>query len=41
MKQLYRRRKFIKTSAVSGIGLSIAGSVIPLFSKGFLHQEKE
>ncbi len=35
MKQLYKRRKFIKTSAVTGIGLSIAGSVIPLFSKGF------
>ena len=34
MKQLYDRRKFIKTSAVAGIGLSIAGSALPLFSKG-------
>ncbi len=35
MKQLYGRRKFIKTSAVTGIGLGIAGGVIPLCSKGF------
>jgi len=34
MKQLYGRRKFIKTSAVAGIGMGLAGSVLPLFSKG-------
>lgn len=34
MKQLYGRRKFIKTSAFAGIGLGIAGSALPLFSKG-------
>jgi predicted dehydrogenase len=34
MKQSYNRRKFIKTSAVTGIGLSVAGSILPLFSKG-------
>lgn len=35
MKQSYGRRKFIKASAVTGIGLGIAGSFLPLFSKGF------
>ena len=35
MKQSYDRRKFIKTSAVTGLGLSVAGSILPLFSKGF------
>jgi len=35
MKQSYGRRKFIKTSTVTGIGLGIAGSFLPLFSKGF------
>jgi hypothetical protein len=34
MKQSYNRRKFIKTSAVTGIGLSVSGSLLPLFSKG-------
>jgi len=34
MRQLYDRRKFIKTSAVAGIGMGLAGSVLPLFSKG-------
>lgn len=31
---MFDRRKFIKTSAVTGIGLSLAGSVLPLFTKG-------
>lgn len=35
MKQVYNRRKFIKTSAVAGIGLGISGTVLPLFTKGF------
>jgi predicted dehydrogenase len=35
MKQSYDRRKFIKTSAVTGIGMGIAGSFLPLFGKGF------
>jgi predicted dehydrogenase len=35
MKEIYGRRKFIKTSALMGAGLGIAGSVLPLFSKGF------
>lgn len=35
MKELYGRRKFIKTSAVAGIGLGVAGSILPLFGKGF------
>ncbi|MEO5996493.1 MAG: Gfo/Idh/MocA family oxidoreductase [Chitinophagaceae bacterium] len=30
----YNRRKFIKSSAVTGIGLSMAGSFAPLLSKG-------
>lgn len=34
MKQLHNRRKFIKASAVTGIGLGMAGSLVPLFSKG-------
>ncbi|MGV8879979.1 MAG: Gfo/Idh/MocA family protein [Sphingobacteriaceae bacterium] len=28
------RRKFIKTSAVAGLGLGLAGSIFPLFTKG-------
>ena len=35
MKEIYNRRRFIKASAVTGIGLSVAGSILPLFSKGF------
>lgn len=35
MKKLYGRRNFIKTSAVTGIGLGIAGSILPLIGKGF------
>lgn len=35
MKETYGRRKFIKTSAVTGIGLGMAGSFLPLFSRGF------
>jgi predicted dehydrogenase len=34
MKTLYDRRKFIKTSTVAGIGVGIAGSILPLFGKG-------
>lgn len=34
MKQPYDRRRFIKTSAVAGIGVGITGNVLPLF-KGF------
>ena len=33
MKQSYDRRKFIKTSAVTGIGFSVAGSFLPLMGK--------
>jgi predicted dehydrogenase len=33
IRQLYNRRKFIKTSAVAGIGLGLVGSVHPVFSK--------
>jgi predicted dehydrogenase len=35
MRSYYNRRKFIKTSAITGIGLGMAGSILPLFSKGF------
>jgi predicted dehydrogenase len=35
MKESYDRRKFIKISAVAGIGLGVAGSILPLFGKGF------
>lgn len=31
MKQAYDRRKFIKTSAIAGIGVGITGSILPLF----------
>ena len=34
MKEFYSRRRFIKTSALTGIGISMAGSFLPLFSKG-------
>ena len=33
MKEFYSRRRFIKTSALTGIGISMAGSFLPLFSK--------
>ena len=31
---MFDRRKFIKTSTVAGLGLGLAGSVLPLFTKG-------
>ncbi len=31
---MFDRRKFIKTTTVAGIGLGLAGSVLPLFAKG-------
>jgi predicted dehydrogenase len=34
MKQSFNRRKFIKTTAVTGLGLGIMGNVSPLFGKG-------
>ncbi len=34
MQKILNRRKFIKTTAVTGLGLSLAGSVLPLLSKG-------
>ncbi|MBS1751261.1 MAG: Gfo/Idh/MocA family oxidoreductase [Bacteroidetes bacterium] len=34
MKSLYSRRKFIRTSAIAGAGLSLVGSNLPLLSKG-------
>ena len=34
MRQAYDRREFIRTSAVAGVGLGLAGSALPLFSKG-------
>lgn len=34
MRQSYDRREFIRTSAVAGVGLGLAGSALPLFSKG-------
>jgi predicted dehydrogenase len=34
MEKLYDRRKFIRTSTAAGIGVGIAGSALPLFSKG-------
>lgn len=33
MKHLFDRRKFIKTSAVAGIGVGIAGGILPSFGK--------
>ncbi len=33
MKSFYSRRKFIRTSAIAGAGLSLAGSALPLFGK--------
>jgi predicted dehydrogenase len=33
VKQSYSRRKFIKISAVTGAGLSLAGTAMPLFAK--------
>lgn len=33
VKQVYNRRKFIKTSAIAGIGLGLAGSALPVFGK--------
>jgi predicted dehydrogenase len=34
MNSSFNRRKFLKTSAFTSIGLSVAGSILPLFSKG-------
>lgn len=34
MNSSYNRRKFLKTSAITGMGLGMAGSIFPLFSKG-------
>lgn len=34
MKTLYTRRKFIKASAIAGVGLPLAGAISPLFGKG-------
>lgn len=36
MKPSYDRRRFIKTSAVTGIGLGIAGSFLPLIGKAHI-----
>lgn len=33
MKKLYDRRKFIKASTAAGIGIGVAGSILPFFSK--------
>ncbi|MFT3946189.1 MAG: Gfo/Idh/MocA family oxidoreductase [Agriterribacter sp.] len=33
MKQSYNRRKFIKISAITGAGLSLAGTALPLFGR--------
>ena len=33
MSNHFNRRKFIKTSAVTGLGLSLSGSILPLLSK--------
>ncbi|MFT3946807.1 MAG: Gfo/Idh/MocA family oxidoreductase [Agriterribacter sp.] len=40
MALLYTRRNFIKTSAVAGAGIGLAGSVHPLFGKGLSPQGK-
>ncbi len=34
MTQSFNRRKFIKTTAVTGLGLGLMGNVSPLFAKG-------
>lgn len=40
MKRLYTRRNFIKTSAVAGVGVGLAGSALPLFGKTLPPQGK-
>ena len=34
MKQSFNRRKFIKTTAITSVGLGLMGNVSPLFAKG-------
>lgn len=34
MSEIYDRRKFIRTSAAAGVGLGIAGSLLPFIGKG-------
>lgn len=40
MRPLYTRRNFIKTSAVTGMGIGLAGSALPLFGKDLPQQGK-
>jgi len=40
MKQLYDRRRFIKTSSVTGLGLSITGNIFPFFRKSLPEYRK-